>query len=153
MMVRRYMKSPLGILMLEGEEGLLQRITLCPEPELDPCLPELFDEAVWQLMLYFRGESNRFFLPILPQGTEFDKLVWKEMRKIPYGETITYGELARRIGKPTAVRAVAQAVGRNPLPILQPCHRVVAAKGIGGFAWGADAKKLLLDLEAGIIPE
>ena len=153
MIVRRYMKSPLGILMLEGEEGLLQRITLCPEPELDPCLPELFDEAAWQLMLYFRGEGKRFFLPVMPQGTAFDKLVWTEMRKIPYGQTVTYGELARRIGKPNAARAVAQAVSRNPLPILQPCHRVVAAKGQSGYVWGAEAKKLLLDLEAGIIPE
>lgn len=153
MIVRRYMKSPLGILMLEGEEGLLQRISLCPEPELDPCLPELFDEVAWQLNLYFRGESRQFFLPILPQGTEFDKLVWKEMRKVPYGQTITYGELARRIGRPTAARAVAQAVGRNPLLILQPCHRIVAANGIGGFSCGVEAKKILLDLEAGIIPD
>ena len=75
------------------------------------------------------------------------------MRKVPYGQTITYGELARRIGRPTAARAVAQAVGRNPLLILQPCHRIVAANGIGGFSCGVEAKKILLDLEAGMIPD
>lgn len=152
MMVRRYWDSPLGTLMLEGEDGVLQRLTLCPQPTLPACLPELFDEAVWQLMLYFDGKSQRFFLPLMPQGTAFDLLVWNEMRKIPYGSTITYGELARRIERPTAVRAVAQAVGRNPLPILLPCHRVVAAKSAGGFSMGIDAKKLLLDLEANHCP-
>lgn len=152
MIVRRYLDSPLGTLMLEGEDGALQRLSLCAQPQLPPCMPELFDEAAWQLMLYFEGKGRQFFLPLMPQGTEFDRLVWREMRKIPYGATVTYGELARRIGRPGAARAVAQAVGRNPLPILLPCHRVVAAKGLGGFSLGLEAKKLLLTLEAGQHP-
>ncbi|MEG2002430.1 MAG: methylated-DNA--[protein]-cysteine S-methyltransferase, partial [Clostridia bacterium] len=81
-------------------------------------------------------------------GTAFQNLVWSELLKIPYGDTITYGELARRIGKPNASRAVGNANGKNPLLIVVPCHRVVATSGIGGFSCGIDVKQFLLQLES-----
>ena len=147
MTARRYLDSPLGKLMLEGNDGVLQRLTLCTKPELPPFLPEMLDEAAWQLMQYFSGQQRQFWLPVFPEGTEFQKKVWNELKKIPDGQTITYGELARRLGCPRAVRAVGQAVGRNPIPIIIPCHRVVAAKGPGGYRYGPDAKRKLLELE------
>ena len=97
---------------------------------------------------YLKGELRSFSLPYELYGTPFQISVWKEMAKIPYGETITYGELAERIGKPKASRAVANACGANPLSIIIPCHRVVAAGGkLGGYTGGLDKKIYLLNLE------
>lgn len=102
-----------------------------------------------QLDEYFRGERRAFDLPLKIMGTEFQRRVWEELRNIPYGQTITYSELARRIGRPTACRAVANACGVNPLPIIIPCHRVVAFHGRpGGYTGGLDIKLALLALES-----
>ena len=104
----------------------------------------LFDE-------YFSGNPARFSLkiqsPFIHAGTEFQKKVWTEIAKIPYGQTRTYGELARAIGSPGSARAVGLACGANPLALIIPCHRVVGASGLGGFAGGVDIKKKLLELE------
>lgn len=100
-----------------------------------------------QLRDYFLGNRKQFDLPLAPKGTEFQKLVWNEVAKIPYGETVTYSDIAQRIHKPKAVRAVASAIARNPLHIFIPCHRVVAKNGIGGYAAGIEIKKFLLNLE------
>ena len=104
--------------------------------------------AVTQLDEYFAGERREFDVPLMFAGTEFHKQVWNELLRIPFSRTTTYGELARRIGHPTAVRAIANAVGSNALSILVPCHRVIGADGtLTGYAGGLTAKRHLLALE------
>jgi len=104
-----------------------------------------------QLDDYFAGTRRTFDLPLSPQGTEFQLDVWQALRAIPYGETISYAQLAARIGKPSAVRAVGAANGRNPLPIVVPCHRVIGADGtLTGFGGGLPTKHFLLTLEGAI---
>ncbi len=101
-----------------------------------------------ELRQYFDGERTEFTFPVRLEGSEFDVVVWNALREIPYGETRTYGDIARRIGRPTAARAVGAANGRNPVPIVVPCHRVVAAGGkLGGFGGGLELKRRLLLLE------
>lgn len=102
-----------------------------------------------QLAEYFAGSRTTFDLPLAPAGTPFQKRVWRELTRIPYGVTISYGELARRVGNPNAARAVGAANGRNPLPVIVPCHRVIGSSGrLTGFGGGLDAKRTLLELEA-----
>ncbi|HQU16889.1 MAG: cysteine methyltransferase [Chromatiales bacterium 21-64-14] len=101
-----------------------------------------------QLHQYFAGERRQFDFPLHPLGTPFQLAVWQELARIPYGVTIHYGELARRIGQPRAARAVGAVNGRNPLPIVLPCHRVMGSNGsLSGFAGGLPIKRFLLDLE------
>ena len=105
--------------------------------------------ACQQLGEYFSGKRKSFDLPLQFDGTEFQVSVLKALQDIPYGETVSYGEIARRIGKPKAVRAVGAANGRNPLPIVLPCHRVIGSSGdLTGFGGGLDTKEALLRLEA-----
>jgi methylated-DNA-[protein]-cysteine S-methyltransferase len=105
-------------------------------------------EAIRQLREYFAGKRTGFDLPLAPKGTDFQRAVWRQLQEIPYGETISYGELARRVGNPKAARAVGSANGSNPLPIVIPCHRVIAGDGsIGGFGGGLPTKEILLALE------
>lgn len=107
-------------------------------------------EARVQLDEYFAGERAHFDLQLAPTGTDFQRAVWDALRTIPYGETRTYGWIAEQIGRPTAVRAVGLANGRNPLSIIVPCHRVVGSSGaLTGYAGGVDRKRTLLDLESG----
>ena len=109
---------------------------------------KIIEMAKAQISEYLAGKRREFSVPIRMEGTEFRKKVWSEMLKIPYGATITYKELAQRIGSPDACRAVANACGANPLPILIPCHRVTASGGKpGGYTGGIDIKKALLELE------
>jgi methylated-DNA-[protein]-cysteine S-methyltransferase len=108
--------------------------------------------AVAQLTAYFAGERRSFDLPLAPAGTTFQLAVWEALRQIPYGTTVSYGELARRLGSPAASRAVGLANGRNPIAIVVPCHRVIGADGsLTGFGGGMAAKRTLLDLEAGTL--
>lgn len=108
-----------------------------------------FKRARHQLEAYFRGELTRFELPLAPEGTPFQRKVWEELRRIPYGTTVSYGEVARRLGRPSACRAVGLANGRNPLPIVVPCHRVIGADGsLTGYGGGLPRKRALLELEA-----
>lgn len=101
---------------------------------------------------YFAGSRREFTLPLAPEGTAFRRSVWEALAGVEYGATLTYGALASRLGRPSAVRAVASAVGANPLSLFVPCHRIVAAGGLsGGYAGGLDAKRYLLELEAGRI--
>lgn len=112
-------------------------------------LPVPLAAAAAQLAAYFAGERTAFDLPLAPQGTPFQRRVWQALREVPYGTTTSYGELARRIGRPGAVRAVGLANGRNPLPIVVPCHRVIGADGsLTGYGGGLDRKRYLLGLEA-----
>lgn len=149
------LKSPLGKLTLESDGEALTRIRLPEEKwEADPKVkrerkPELFAEAAAQLGAFFRGERKSFDLRMNPRGTDFQRKVWDLLREIPAGETITYGELARRVGNPKAHRAVGAANGKNPLPILIPCHRVIGSNGkLTGYAGGIEAKKKLLEIES-----
>lgn len=109
---------------------------------------EPFEAAITQLREYFAGRRRGFDLPLAPAGTDFQRRVWRALTTIAYGETISYGELARRIGNPRASRAVGLANGANPLPIIVPCHRVIGASGaLTGFGGGLPIKRTLLALE------
>ncbi len=151
--------TPIGTLRIVGDESGVERIDLPNAAAGDPhpewrerrrSLPRPLREAKRQLLEYFGGERREFDLPIAPAGTTFQQRVWSELRRIPYGETTSYGELARRIGKPTASRAVGAANGRNPLAIVVPCHRVIGANGaLVGYGGGLPVKEALLALERG----
>ncbi len=109
-----------------------------------------FAQTIAQLRAYFDGALMRFEVPLAPQGTQFQMKVWRELCNIPFGETISYAELARRIGRPTASRAVGHSNARNPISIIVPCHRVIGAdNSLTGYAGGLDRKRALLALEAG----
>ncbi|MCX6359698.1 MAG: methylated-DNA--[protein]-cysteine S-methyltransferase [Armatimonadetes bacterium] len=113
----------------------------------------LFAATAEQLREYFGGGRRLFDLPLAPAGTLFQLRVWAELRRIPYGATVTYGDLARRLGDPGASRAVGLANGRNPISIIVPCHRVVGAGGkLTGYAGGLERKRFLLELEGGCLP-
>jgi methylated-DNA-[protein]-cysteine S-methyltransferase len=108
-----------------------------------------FSETIRQLRAYFEGELREFNLPLAPEGTEFQMRVWQNLREIPYGETISYGQLATRLGNPKASRAVGLANGTNPIPIIIPCHRVIGSDGsLVGYGGGLENKKILLALES-----
>lgn len=108
----------------------------------------VIDRAIAELDQYFAGERQEFDIPLLFVGTDFQKIVWNELLKIPYGKTVSYGEMALRIGKPTAVRAVANANGANPMLIFVPCHRVIGSDHtLTGYGGGLEVKRFLLNLE------
>ncbi len=108
----------------------------------------LLEKLAWEFGEYLRGTRTAFDLPLALYGTEFQKAAWRELARIPYGATVTYGDLAARVGRPRAARAVGGAVGSNPIPILIPCHRVLPASGgLGGFGPGPEWKGRLLSLE------
>jgi len=150
------MRSPIGVLRIEGDEDALTRIEL-PSSAVgsrtnsslrSARMPAAVAAAVAQLEEYFAGERTEFDLPLEVSGTPFQRDVWFALAEIPYGKTISYGELAAMVGRPTAFRAVGQANGSNPIPIVLPCHRVVASGGgIGGYGGGLDMKRQLLALE------
>jgi methylated-DNA-[protein]-cysteine S-methyltransferase len=156
--VRRYceISTPVGRLRLSGdEEGLrgisfqnrFRPVEIAEDPEQ---AREPLREVIAQLEAYFAGERRGFDLPLAPEGTPFQREVWSALLAIPYGETVSYGELARRLGRPNASRAVGAANGRNPIPIIIPCHRVIGADGsLTGFGGGLAIKRRLLELEAG----
>lgn len=140
--------SPQGIVAILWPEDRPVRAGMAGTPK--PGESELLDLAEQQLTEYFAGERTTFDLPLDLRGTDFQRAVWEELRTVPYGGTVGYGELAASIGRPTAARAVGAAVGRNPVSIVVPCHRVVGADGsLTGFAGGLDAKRTLLALERG----
>jgi methylated-DNA-[protein]-cysteine S-methyltransferase len=146
--------SPLGSLFLRGEEDSITGLFLPDHKRWrgpDPAWQRsdaAFTAARRQLAEYFAGERQEFDLPLRPEGTAFQQKVWHELRQIPFGTTITYAELARRIGQPAAARAVGHANGRNPISIIVPCHRVIGAGGsLTGYAGGVAKKQWLLDWE------
>ena len=152
-MVSRALSTPIGELLLVGDGRVLSRIDLpgrhgSVEGAVED--REAFAAAVDQLAAYFVGELREFALELDPVGGQFDRSVWGEVARIPYGATATYGAVARSIGHPGSSRAVGAANGRNPLPIVVPCHRVVGSTGrLVGYAGGLDAKRALLGLESG----
>ncbi|MEY2958141.1 MAG: methylated-DNA--protein-cysteine methyltransferase [Actinomycetota bacterium] len=144
--------SPIGRLDLIAVDGALVEIRFgegAPQPETVPVgTCPVLDRAATQLGEYFAGTRTEFDLPLAPAGTTFQSEVWGVLRQIPYGETITYGEQAGRLGDRNKSRAVGAANGKNPIPIVVPCHRVVGANGhLTGFAGGLDLKAWLLDHE------
>jgi methylated-DNA-[protein]-cysteine S-methyltransferase len=150
------MLTPIGELTIAGESEVLRfiyfptgKMTARPEPHWEEAERGVVRETVQQLDAYFARKLRAFDLPLGPQGTDFQKEVWRELERIAYGETISYGELARRIGNPAASRAVGLANGRNPIPIVIPCHRVIGSNGkLTGFGGGLPVKESLLALEA-----
>lgn len=149
------MDSPVGRLRLVADAEGLRRICFerdrhpRPEDEQGEHAPARLAEAKRQLQEYFAGTRQQFDLPLRPRGTTFQLHVWQALRGIPFGDTISYAQLAQRIGNPNAVRAVGGANGRNPLPIVVPCHRVIGADGsLTGFGGGVENKQTLLRLEA-----
>ena len=143
--------TPVGPLLLVAEDGGLTALHFGAGPgpgERDDTDPVLVATAT-QLREYFAGDRKEFDLPLAPRGTEFQRAVWQRLCEIPYGTTVTYGELARRVGNPAASRAVGLANGRNPIAIVVPCHRVIGSNGkLIGFAGGVDTKRTLLGLES-----
>jgi len=149
-----YLKTPIGELLLAGDEDALSLVgfpegSMRREPEADWIYSEKpFAEARSQLTEYFAGTLKAFDLKLCPGGTEFQLQVLEELQKIPYGTTTSYGDIAKRIGRPKAVRAVGAANGRNPIPVIIPCHRVIGSSGdLTGFGGGIPTKKALLRLE------
>lgn len=160
--IKRY-ESPCGVLML-GSFG--DKLCLCDwqvekhrnhvdrrlkrmlDAEFEEGTSEVIEKATWQLNEFFAGKRREFDVPLLFVGTDFQKTVWNELLKIPFGKTISYGEMARRIGMPKAVRAVANANGANSMSIFAPCHRVIGSDhSLTGYGGGLDAKRILLKLE------
>ena len=149
-----FLESPIGRLLLVGNAQGLCRIDF-PDPAQAACIPpdwchrrRHLETAMAQLEAYFDGRLQRFDLVLAAQGTSFRQQVWSELVRIPYAATISYGELARRIGNAQASRAVGAANGANPLPIVVPCHRVIGADGrLTGFGGGLPIKQWLLDHE------
>jgi methylated-DNA-[protein]-cysteine S-methyltransferase len=154
-MYYRYLATPVGDLLLAGDKAGLSLIgfpkgKMRHDPEADWIFNEKpFVEACRQLEEYFAGTRKVFDLPLQMSGTDFQVQVLRELQQIPYGQTVSYGEIAKRIGRPKAMRAVGAANGRNPLPIIIPCHRVIGSSGdLTGFGGGLDTKEALLCLEA-----
>lgn len=146
----RWIDSPIGGLRIHASAGLVTAIEFdAAEPRGRRRGDELLDRAEQQLAQYFCGELRQFDLPLANGGTEFQQKVWAELQRIPYGETASYGDIARRLGyAPGISRAVGAANGANPIPIVVPCHRVIGADGtLTGYAGGVERKKTLLDLE------
>jgi len=150
-----YFDTPIGELLLAGEADALTMIgfpkgAMRRDPEPDWIFKEEpFENVRVQLAEYFAGDRKDFDLPLKLEGTDFQVSVLEALRQIPYGETMSYGAVAKQIGRPKAMRAVGAANGRNPIPIIVPCHRVIGSTGdLTGFGGGLDTKEALLRLEA-----
>ena len=147
-----WLRSPLGTIEVTvNEEGAVTSVSFVDEERSELVDNQgACDGAVRQLEEYFRGERRRFDLELEADGTEFEQRVWNEVRRIPFGATDTYGEIASRLGDLGAAQAVGAANARNPIAIIVPCHRVIGADGtLTGYAGGLDRKKWLLALESG----
>ena len=150
----RSIDSPIGLLTVAGQGESLTHLVIegaaHPPTRRERWVEDAaaFPDVVAQLVAYFAGERTGFDAALRPAGTSFQKRVWDALSEIPYGETRSYGEIARRIGQPGAARAVGLANGRNPIAVIVPCHRVIGANGtLTGYAGGLQAKRALLDLE------
>ncbi len=151
-----YLDTPIGELLLAGDHNVLYGVGFPEGPGRRRAEPDwelgdaIFTEAKTQLRQYFSGQLQSFSLVLKPSGTPFQLSVLEELQKIPYGSTVSYQEIAIRLGKPQAMRAVGAANGRNPIPVIIPCHRVIGANGkLTGFGGGLPTKSALLKLEQG----
>lgn len=145
-----FLKTPLGLAELRGDSEGLSSIKVLDRTDLpSKHIPDSLQEAARQLREYFAGERSDFSLKTNPQGTEFQKQVWQTLGQIPFGKTVSYLELSKKLGNPKAIRAVASANGKNPLWIVVPCHRVIGSDGsLTGYAGGLHRKKWLLEHES-----
>jgi methylated-DNA-[protein]-cysteine S-methyltransferase len=150
----RTIDSPVGLLTLAGEGDTITNLRMVDQTHPPPDQahwstdPSAFPDAVEQLYAYFDGDLIQFDLALDLRGTPFQRRVWTALTEIPYGETQSYGETARRVGQPGAARAVGMANGHNPIGIIVPCHRVIGADGsLTGYGGGLDRKRILLQLE------
>lgn len=151
-----YMDTPIGSLLLAGSQGALTGVHVDGHAHTPPLAPAwerddgALDDVRAQLDEYFAGTRTRFDLPVAPAGTAFQLAVWSALQEIPFGETRSYGDIARRLGRPDAVRAVGAANGHNPISIVIPCHRVIGSDGsLTGYGWGVERKGWLLAHENG----
>ncbi len=149
-MEKAFIQTPLGIAKIEGDENGLSTITvLDTSEEITEIVPEVLEEAVYQLREYFEEKRKVFDLALNPEGTDFQKRVWQALLDIPFGKTVSYLELSKTLGDVKAIRAVASANGKNPLWIIVPCHRVIGSDGsLTGYAGGLHRKKWLLEHES-----
>jgi len=148
-------ETPIGTLTVVAADTGIRRIVWDGETPPDGAVEgtsDILDAAVCQIREYFAGARTTFDLPLALVGTPFQQKVWLELGSIPFGSTISYGEQARRVGRPQAARAVGAANGRNPVPVVLPCHRVIGSSGaLTGFGGGLDTKRTLLDHEAAVL--
>lgn len=145
-----FINTPLGVAKICGDEsGILSFTVLNTNETVTDIIPEILQDCVFQLQEYFNGEREDFNLKINPQGTDFQKKVWNELQIIPFGKTVSYLELSKQLGDVKAIRAVANANGKNPLWIIVPCHRVIGSDGsLTGYAGGLHRKQWLLEHES-----
>ncbi len=143
-----YFSTPLGTVKIEGDENGISVISIADEGEVSAAIPAVLQEGVSQLQEYFNGKRTDFNLKLNPKGTEFQQKVWQALLDIPFGKTISYLDLSKKLGDVKAIRAVASANGKNPLWIVVPCHRVIGTDGsLTGYAGGLWRKKWLLEHE------
>ena len=141
-----YFKCPLGIVKIVGDASGISEISILDDGEVSNFVPKELEQAVIQLQEYFEGKRTHFDLKINPKGTDFQRSVWHELLNIPFGKTLSYMELSKKVGDVKAIRAVASANGKNPLWIVIPCHRVIGADGsLTGYAGGLGRKKCAAD--------
>ena len=150
MMSEAFINTPIGIAKINGNtEGVSSIIVLNSETPITTIIPEELEDCVYQLQEYFNGSRQNFNLKLNPQGTPFQNRVWAELLNIPFGKTISYLELSKRLGNVKAIRAAASANGKNPLWIIVPCHRVIGSDGsLTGYAGGLGRKQWLLNHES-----
>lgn len=152
------MPSPIGDLILVMADGVLSEIRFTTGRERGPPegaqeVPKPFSSARRQLDEYFSGSRREFDLSLAPRGTAFQQRVWAELLQVGYGRTASYADIARAIGNPKAVRAVGLANGRNPIPIIIPCHRIIGSSGtLTGYGGGLPMKQTLLEIEGAVLP-
>ena len=143
-----FIQSPLGITKIIGDENGITEISVLNEGAVSKKIPTQLQECVSQLQEYFNGQRNHFDFKLNPQGTDFQQRVWQELLAIPFGKTMSYLDLSKKLGDVKAIRAVASANGKNPLWIVVPCHRVIGSDGsLTGYAGGLWRKKWLLEHE------
>lgn len=151
-----YFESPLGLMMAQEQDGAIIALDFIKSPQPDDAAAQtpLLLEAKKQVLEYFAGHRRYFDLPLAPRGTPFQQKVWQALRAIPYGQTRSYGQIASQVGNPRAGRAVGGANHRNPISLIQPCHRVIGANGrLTGYGGGLDKKEALLALERRVSAE
>lgn len=144
-----YLQTPVGVAKFQGDANGLAAVTILDTETPTAIIPEVLEDAVYQFKEYFEDQRTQFHLKLNPSGTDFQKKVWDALRDIPFGSTLSYLELSKKLGNAKAVRAVAAANGKNPLWIVVPCHRVVGSNGdLIGYAGGLRRKKWLLQHES-----